>query len=234
MTGKSPVFLTASALACLAAPLWAQDSLLSGELELTIARNTATPTFFKRVEASFVTQFGGRFDAQLDLGMSKYQATDTTTPFLGLHLIYAASPSTDLGLFLSGEDRLGTSYSIWGLEIAHDAGPLHIEAYAALNEPTTTGLKGEIYGLDLAYSFGDQDRWALLAGGHMADLTGSASDADAVYLGLQRRLRHDLTIQARAASQTDGDPVYSVTANISLGKGARFNRRDWFQAFPAN
>lgn len=225
---KHPLLLL---LLALPLPALAQEPLLSGELELTIARNFDTPTFFKRVEGSFATQFGARFDAQLDLGMSKYQATDTTTPFLGLHLIYAASDRTDLGLFLSGEDRLGTSYSIWGLEVAHEAGPLAVQAYAALNEPTTTGFKGQIYGLDMSYDLGQN--WAVQAGLHRADMDGTP-DRKASYLGISRRVRQDLVLSTRAAQQTDGDAVVSVSANITLGDGARFNRRDWFQMFPAD
>lgn len=225
-------FLAAATIFTSAAPLTAHaQDLFSGELELGISRNTTTGTFFKRVEGSFASDFDGKFDFQIDLGMSKYEAVNSTSPFLALHLLWQPSEKVDLGLFISGEDRLGTSYTIEGLEMAYDTGPFRAEGYVAFQDPILAGPHGELAGLDLSYAFGSTDQWSLIGGGHYADL--GATTVDTVYLGLARRFGDDFEVEARVA-QTDGtDTVITVGARVALGRGARFNRRDWYAAFPS-
>ncbi len=224
--------LATAAVFAFGAPLTAQaQDLLSGEFELGISRNTTSETFFKRVEGSFASNFDGRFDFQVDLGMSKYEAVDSTSPFLALHLIWQVSDHVDLGLFLSGEDRMGTSYTIEGLEMAYETGPFRAEGYVAVQDPILAGLHGDLAGLDLSYAFGSADQWSLTGGGHYADL--GATTADTVYLGLARRFRDDIEVEARLAQHNGTDTVVTVGARFALGNGARFNRRDWYEMFPA-
>jgi hypothetical protein len=221
-------------LALLPLPLLAapeQDDFLSGELELTVARNFSSKSFFKRVESSFTTNLPAPWNAQMDIGVSKYEADNSTSPFLAIHIVYNLNDSTDLGMFLSGEDRMGTSYSLWGIEAAHDAGPFHIEGFAGVHEPVTAGLRGSYYGLETAWGFGAEQQWQALAGGYYADFDGGSS-ANSAYLGLARHMPHNITLEARAARHDGADNVLSVSARFGLGHGAYFNRRDWYQAFP--
>lgn len=221
----------ATAFTC-AAPLTAQaQDLFSGELELGISRNSSKDTFFKRVEGSFASNFDGWFDFQIDLGMSKYEAVNSTSPFLALHLMWQPSDKVDLGLFISGEDRLGTSYTIEGLEMAYESGPFRVEGYVAVQDPILAGPHGELAGLDLSYAFGSTDQWSLTGGGHYADL--GTTTADTVYLGLARRFGDDFEVEARVAQNDGAYTVVTVGARFILGDGVRFNRRDWYAAFPA-
>lgn len=212
-------------------PALAQD-MLSAELELGLSTNLDSSVNFKRVEGSFMTHFSGRTNLQLDFGMSKYEADGSTSPFMALHVFYAVTPSTDIGMFLSGEDRLGTSYTLWGAEFAHTAGALEIQGYAGFQDPVSAGgLNGNIYGLDLAYALGTSQTWSLLFGAHMADLDGGAN-RDTAYLGVSRKFANGMTLEARAAQHDTGDAVLSVSAHFQLGDGVRFNRRDFYQNFP--
>ena len=225
--------LATAAVFAFGAPLAAQaQDLLSGELELGISRNTTTLTFFKRAEGSFASNFDSRFDFQVDLGMSKYEAVDSTSPFLALHLIWQASDRFDLGLFLSGEDRRGTSYTIEGLETAYETGPFRAEGYVAVQDPILAGPHGDLAGLDLSYAFGGSDQWSLTGGGHYADLGGTT--ADTVYLGVARRFHDDIEVEARLSRNDGTDTVVTVAARFALGDGVRFNRRDWYEMFPAH
>ena len=215
------------------APLSVQaGEVMSAELELGISRNVDTPTFFKRVEGSFATQFDGRFNAQVDLGMSKYEAVGSTSPFLALHLTYALSDQWNLGVYLSGEDRLGTSYTMTGVEIAYSGDGFRADAYLAHQKPTLTGLSGDLAGVDLEFDLGRNGAWTALAGGHFGDFGSSTSDS--IYLGLARRIGDDVTLETRVAQHDGSDMVVSVSAQIALGQGVTFNRRDWFANFPAH
>ena len=226
-----PVSLLALCAALLPLPATAQD-VLSAELELGLARNMDTEVNFKRVEGSFMTNFAGRYNLQLDFGMSKYEANGSTSPFMALHLVYEAGPHTDLGLFLSGEDRLGLSYSLLGVEIAHSIGALELQGYAGIQDRVDSGgFNGDIYGFDLSYDFGPSQQWGLLFGTHMADIQ-AAPDRDTVYLGLSKRLANGIELETRVSQHDTNETVISVAAHIKLGDGVRFNRRDFFQNFP--
>lgn len=209
------------------------NDLFSGELQLNLARNSDTGINFKRAEGSFETQLDGPVNAQIDLGMSKFEAVNSTSPFLGLHVIYTPTDALDVAAFVSGEDRLGTSYLIYGAEMAYQTETWGLEAYLGEQKPITSGAagRGTLAGVEAHFDLGASQKWQLFTGAHVADLDNGKSDS--VYLGVTRNLGRGASLSARVGQQDGSDTVLAVMASFTLGEGVTFNRRDWFSGFTA-
>jgi len=230
MPDFTPLRYALPLLALLPTSALAED-LLSGELRLNLAHNSDTSVNFKRAEGSFQTCFDSPFNAQIDLGMSKFEAVDSTSPFLGLHLIYSPNDDLDIGGFVSGEDRLGTSFLIYGAELAYRPGPWGLEAYVGQQKPITTGATGSgtLGGFKATFEFGATQQWQAFGGAHFADL--DSGNADSVYLGLSRDLGRGASMSARVSQHDGNATTFGIMANLTLGEGVTFNRRDWYSAF---
>lgn len=232
--------MKAAAVLVLAASAGNAVELTGGELRLGYSAFDASAggeTLSRwSLDGSAELGFNQDFAAQLDIGISEFNASGLNIGTATLHGIYHLNGQTSLGAFYGTEDTDFGDVDYYGLEIGYGVSGFEVEGYLGIADGS--GADGNLFGITGAVDIAPN--WQMTGGYERADFDGGV-DMSKFAVGVKLATNENVAFTAElgrgdfsVSSASAGENFISFGAEITFGakRGATFGRRGVFNIIP--